>query len=140
VLGNRKSDWLLPHEVVTCDSAYHTWSNSFVDDLSLIEDIRLPRAALSYPKDPLELQMPNFSPPEKPQIFFHVREMNDTQSANAVMGVLRRLDDRATVRIDLPMRRVEIEPISAEPAAFRDAISGLGYSTVRQWPADCAYL
>ena len=84
--------------------------------------------------------MSPFSPPERRQVFFHVKEMNSSQSADAVVGALVKLDNRATVRIDLPMRRVEIDPISAEPAAFRDAIGSLGYSTVRQWPADSAYL
>ena len=50
------------------------------------------------------------------------------------------LDDRAIVRIDLPMRRVEVDPTSAEPAAFRDAIINAGYTTVRQWPSDMAYI
>ena len=50
-----------------------------------------------------------------------------------------RLDDRATVRIDLPMRRVEIDPTSAEPSAFRAAITDAGYSSVRQWPPEGSY-
>jgi hypothetical protein len=50
------------------------------------------------------------------------------------------LDDPAIVRIELPMRRVEVDPTSAEPAAFRDAIINAGYTTVRQWPSDMAYV
>jgi hypothetical protein len=71
--------------------------------------------------------------PERPQIFFHVRDMTSLQSADAVKGALMRLDDRATVRIDLSMRRVEIDP-------FREAIATAGYTSVRQWPSDSAYL
>ena len=78
--------------------------------------------------------------PERPQIFFHVRDMTSLQSADAVKGALMRLDDRATVRIDLSMRRVEIDPTSAEPSAFREAIATAGYTSVRQWPSDSAYL
>jgi copper chaperone CopZ len=77
---------------------------------------------------------------ERPQIFFHVRDMTSPQSADAVKGALMRLDERATVRIDLPMRRVEIDTTSAEPAAFRDAIANAGYSCLRQWPSDNAYI
>lgn len=78
--------------------------------------------------------------PEKPRILFHVRDMTSPQSADAVMEALLRLDDRATVRIDLPMRRVEIDPTSGEPAAFRDAIAQAGYSSMRQWPSESAYI
>lgn len=84
--------------------------------------------------------MSSFHTPGRPQIFFHVRDMTSVQSADAVKGALTRLDERATVRIDLPMRRVEIDPTSAEPAAFRDAIAHAGYSSVRQWPSAGAYL
>lgn len=83
--------------------------------------------------------MPTYSSPEKRQIFLHVKEMTSRQSAEAVMGALLRLDGRATVRIDLPMRRVEIDPTSAEPAAFRDAIAKAGYTTVRQRPSSSAF-
>lgn len=84
--------------------------------------------------------MSTFHTPEKRQIFFHVKDMTSERSADAVRGALMELDDRAIVRIDLPMRRVEIDPKSAEPAAFRDAISNAGYTTVRQWPSELAYV
>jgi copper chaperone CopZ len=84
--------------------------------------------------------MSTFHTLEKPQISFHVKDMTSERSADAVVGALMKLDDRAIVRIDLPMRRVVIDPQSAEPAAFRDAISNAGYTTVRQWPSDLAYL
>lgn len=84
--------------------------------------------------------MSPFHAPDRPQIFFHVRDMTSARSADVVMGALMRLDDRATVRIDLPMRRVEIDPTSAEPAAFRDAIANAGFSSVRQWPSEGAYI
>lgn len=84
--------------------------------------------------------MPTFRSPDKPQIAFLVKEMTSERSAGVVMGVLKQLDDRATVRVDLSMRRVEIDPKTAEADAFRDAIRHAGYSTVRQWPSDHAYL
>ena len=66
--------------------------------------------------------------------------MTSARSADVVVGALKKLDDGAKVRVDLPMRTVEIEPKTAEPAAFRDAMSHASYSTVRQWPSDSAYL
>lgn len=84
--------------------------------------------------------MPTFCTPAKPQIFFHVKDMTSERCAKAVRVALMELDDRATVRIDLAMRRVEIDPTSAEPAAFREAIGNVGYTTIRQWPSDLAYL
>ena len=84
--------------------------------------------------------MPTFYGPERPQIFFHVKDMTSERSADAIRGAVLELDDRAIVRIDLPMRRVAVDPTSAEPAAFRDAIINAGYTTVRQWPSDMAYI
>lgn len=84
--------------------------------------------------------MPTFPAPERAQIFFHVKDMTSSLSADAVTSAVLGLDARATVRIDLPMRRVEIDPTRAEPTAFRNAISDAGYSSVRQWPAEQAYL
>lgn len=84
--------------------------------------------------------MATFLTPHKSQILFHVKDMTSARSADVVAGALKKADDGATVRIDLPMRTVEIEPKTAEPAAFRDAISNAGYSTVRRWPSDFAYL
>jgi copper chaperone CopZ len=84
--------------------------------------------------------MAAFLTPDKAQIFLHVKDMTCERSADVVVGALKKLDDGATVRVDLPMRRVEIAPKTAEPAALRDAISNVGYSTVRQWPSELAYL
>ena len=84
--------------------------------------------------------MPPFHVPDRPQIFFHVRGMTSARSADAVMGALMRLDYRATVRIDLPMRRVEIDPTNPEPATLRDAIAKAGYSSVRQCPSEGAHI
>ena len=79
------------------------------------------------------------SPREKSQIFFHVQDMTSLHSGDAVMEAWGGLADRATVRIDLPMRRVEIDPTSAEPAEFHAAIANAGYSSVRQWPPESSY-
>lgn len=82
--------------------------------------------------------MPSFTSPEPAQICLHVKEMSCAHSAKSVMEVLKTLDERATVRIDLPMRRVEIQSV-AHDSAVREAIVALGYSTLRQWPAERAY-
>jgi copper chaperone CopZ len=84
--------------------------------------------------------MATFLTPDKAQVFFHVKDMTSERSADVVVAALKKLDDGATVRVDFPMRRVQIAPKIAEPAAFRDAISHAGYSTLRQWPSDFAYL
>lgn len=84
--------------------------------------------------------MPSFFLPDKPQICFHVSNMTSVRCADAVMDALLGLDDRATVRIDLTMRRVEIDSNGAEPAAFRDAMREAGYTSVRQWPSERAYM
>jgi copper chaperone CopZ len=77
---------------------------------------------------------------DRPQVFFHIKEMTSERSADVVVGALKKLDDGAAVRVDLPMRRVEIEPKTADPAAIRDAITNAGYSTVRQWPSNSAFV
>jgi copper chaperone CopZ len=77
---------------------------------------------------------------DRPQDFFHVKDMTSERAAEAVLSALKNLDVGATVRIDLSLRRVEIDSETAEPAALREAISKVGYSSVRQWPSDCAYL
>jgi copper chaperone CopZ len=81
-----------------------------------------------------------FASPQRPQIFFHVREMTSPRAADAVREALMQLDERATVRIDLNSRRVEIDSNGAEPSAFRNAIADAGYASLRQWPSERAYL
>jgi copper chaperone CopZ len=88
----------------------------------------------------MELPMSTFPALGKAQIFFHVKDMTSARSADAVRGALMDLDARATVRIDLALRRVEIDPDTGEAGAFRDAIRNAGYTSVRQWPSDQAYL
>jgi len=88
----------------------------------------------------MESSMIHAQMPERPQLFFHVRDMTSGVSAGIVMNALKALDDRATVRIDIPMRRVEIEPTNSEPSAYRDAMNRAGYASIRQWPSEFAYL
>ena len=71
----------------------------------------------------------------RPQIFFYVVEMTSVAVADAVMSALMALNRGATVRIDLPARRVEIELGDSKPAEFRKAIGDAGYSSIRQWPS-----
>jgi len=83
--------------------------------------------------------MSTFPAPERAQIFFHVRDMISRHAADIVERAVLELDARATVSFDLPMRRVEIRPTRAEPSDFKNAITGAGYSSVRQWPLESAY-
>ncbi len=73
------------------------------------------------------------SPHSRPRISFHVTNMACHQSAGAVTRVVLGLDSDAVVRVDLPMRRIEIEPSKAEARDFRDAINKAGFTPVRQW-------
>ncbi len=81
-----------------------------------------------------------YQKPAKAQVIFQVKDMTSAFAASAVLNAVRTLDVGATVNVDVPMRRVEIDSQTAEPSALRDAISRAGYSTVRQWPSDRAYL
>jgi copper chaperone CopZ len=83
-----------------------------------------------------EFTMHAADPLDCAMVFFDVREMTCRRSAAAVRDALRELDRGAEVRIDLPMRRVEIQPIRAEPCDFRDAIRNAGYTPTRQWPSE----
>ncbi len=77
---------------------------------------------------------------EKPMVAFHVRHMTCSQSAGVVAAAVKAIDRGARVRVDLPMRRIEIEPVSAEPADFMDVIGKAGYFAVRQWPSELLHV
>jgi hypothetical protein len=72
------------------------------------------------------------------RISFHVTNMDSGESAGALTEVVLRLDNDAIVRVDLPMRRIEIEASKAEARDFRDAINMAGFVPVRQWMPDLA--
>jgi hypothetical protein len=75
------------------------------------------------------------SPPAHPRsrFSFHVINMDSGRSAGAVTKAVLGLDNDALVRVDLPMRRIEIEPSRAEARDFRDAMNRAGFMPVRQW-------
>jgi hypothetical protein len=77
---------------------------------------------------------------DKPQVFFHVKEVTGECVVKAVVCALRNLYVGATVRIDLALRRVEIHPKTAEPAALLQSTSNAGYGAVRQRLSDRAHL
>ena len=81
-----------------------------------------------------------FAKLDKAPVFFHVKNMTTEGAASAVIHAVHSLDAEATIKVDLPMRRVEIDPKVAEPSAIRDAICGAGFSALRQWPSERAYL
>jgi hypothetical protein len=76
----------------------------------------------------------------QPAIFFHVRDMTCARAATAIACAIKLSDADAKLRIDLPMRRIEVVPGSAQPSDYRDAIGRAGYTAVRQWPSDLMYL
>jgi len=77
--------------------------------------------------------MIDYSEHDTPRISFHVANMSGQRSAGIITRVIIALDNDAAVRIDLPMRRVEIEPSCIGARAFRVAICNAGFTPVRQW-------
>jgi len=61
-------------------------------------------------------------------IAFQVTDMRDARGAKAVTAAVRSVDRVAVVRIDLPTRTVEIEPVKASARQLGDAIRQAGYS------------
>ena len=60
-------------------------------------------------------------------IAFQVSDMTDNRAAGVVVKVL---DHRALVRVDMATFTVEIEPSTAGARELSDAIKGAGYSPV----------
>ena len=81
-----------------------------------------------------------FPEPAQPPIFFHVRDMTCARVATAIVRAIKQRDANAALRIDLPMRRIQIVPACAQPSDYRDAIGRAGYIAVRQWPSELMYL
>jgi copper chaperone len=71
--------------------------------------------------------------PTKSRLSFHVTNMCCGRSAGKVVRVVMAVDGDAVVRIDLPMRRIEIEPSRGEARDFRNAINQAGFTPMRQW-------
>jgi copper chaperone CopZ len=61
-------------------------------------------------------------------IAFKIADMKDTRGAKAVTDAVRALDRAAVVRVDLPTRTVEIEPVKAGARQLADAIRQAGSS------------
>jgi copper chaperone CopZ len=66
-------------------------------------------------------------------VAFHVCDMSCGRSAGRVTAAVLALDNSAVVRVDLPMRRIQIESCRAEPRDLKDAIGKAGFMPVRQW-------
>ena len=74
--------------------------------------------------------------PTKSTFFFGIRDMTSSESAGVVVRALKDLDGAATVRVNLPMRCLEIETTRSEHFDLSDAISKAGFKPVRQWPSE----
>ena len=77
-----------------------------------------------------------FHTPQLSNFYFGVSDMTSPLSTHQVSSALRNEDHAAKVRIDLSMRRVEIQSIRTQPHGFGDAIRQAGYTPIRQWPSD----
>lgn len=67
-----------------------------------------------------------FRPPTMPMIEFQVNDMTCGRSAGVVTKAVKAADHGAKVRINMAMRRVEIEPSRADADELRDAINKAG--------------
>ncbi len=69
-----------------------------------------------------------FRPQEKPMIVFQVNDMTCGRSAGVITKAVAGVDHAAKVRINLVIRRVEIEPNRADADELRDAINKAGFT------------
>jgi copper chaperone CopZ len=67
--------------------------------------------------------------------FFGVTDMTSHRAAAVVAQALKTVGHAATVRVDLPMRRVEVESTQLGPFDLHDAIARAGFTALRQWPS-----
>ena len=67
-------------------------------------------------------------------ITFQVNDMTCGHCVGTITQALKARDKDATVRIDLPTHRVQVEPVSADAQALADAIKEVGYTPVLVQP------
>ncbi len=67
---------------------------------------------------------------ELQMIAFDVQDMTCGHCVATITKALQAADSQATVRIDLPQHRVEVESAKADPAQIRQAISEAGFTPV----------
>jgi len=84
--------------------------------------------------------MTAFIEPARQTILFFVEDMVGAGAAASIRTAVNQLDSGATLRVDLPLRRVEIEPTRGEPSQFRDVIRDAGFSVTREWPPESLYI
>lgn len=63
-------------------------------------------------------------------ISFQVQDMTCGHCVGAITRAVKDADAAATVRIDLPTHRVDIEPAAADAQQLREAITEAGYTPV----------
>lgn len=63
-------------------------------------------------------------------ITFEVKDMTCGHCVSTITKALRAVDKEATVQIDLPSHRVQIESPEADADELRDAIQEAGYTPV----------
>lgn len=69
-----------------------------------------------------------FRPQEKPMIVFQVNDMTCGRSVGVITKAVAGADRGAKVRINLALRRVEIDPNRADADELRDAINKAGFT------------
>lgn len=63
-------------------------------------------------------------------VSFTINDMTCGHCAASITQAVKALDPAATLKIDLPGHRVEIDSAVADAAALRDAIKDAGYTPV----------
>ena len=83
--------------------------------------------------------MPHARSTDQPDICFHVGEMTTARTASAIAEALQQLDADVELRLDLPLRRIEIVTKRASPSECKAAILRAGCTPIRQWPCELRY-
>ncbi len=63
-------------------------------------------------------------------ITFEVQDMSCGHCVSTITQAVKSLDAQARVQIDLASHRVDIEPVTADAAALREAITEAGFTPV----------
>lgn len=63
-------------------------------------------------------------------ITFEVQDMTCGHCVSTITQAVKALDAQARVQIDLASHRVDIEPVTADAAALREAITEAGFTPV----------
>jgi copper chaperone CopZ len=82
----------------------------------------------------------SFHRPARSMVSFQIRDMTSASSVERVVLALHAVDSRASMKFDLALRLVDIEPDAAEPSTLKAALVDAGFTPERRWPAEARYI